>query len=292
METKEKSAIAILILLAIFAGFFFYYDSKLDKIEKGKQIKEEQKLSEMKNKIEALSLEAKEISIYDIDKAKEIYGKNSDKRVPLASLVKTMTVIVALEENLPYQNIKISGSALNQEGDNGLILNEVWKLSDLAKLTLLSSSNDGAKALSENTSNFVSMMNQKAKKLGLSSMVFYNSTGLDLDLQHAGAYGSAYDVNKMAMYALLLKPEIFNATTLSEITLKSLSGISHKVKNRDEALSKLPNVLFSKTGNTDLAGGNLTIIFKNKDGYKIAVTVLGSSINGRFSDMEKIISVL
>jgi D-alanyl-D-alanine carboxypeptidase len=53
----------------------------------------------------------------------------------------------------------------------------------------------------------------------------------------------------------------------------------------------MPNILFSKTGYTVLAGGNLTIIFKDKMKHDIAITVLGSTISGRFSDMEKLVNI-
>ena len=49
--------------------------------------------------------------------------------------------------------------------------------------------------------------------------------------------------------------------------------------------------IFSKTGNTTLAGGNLTIIFKNKIGHNMAITLLGSTEEGRFSDMEKLVEI-
>ncbi|MEK7104417.1 MAG: hypothetical protein AAB868_00065, partial [Patescibacteria group bacterium] len=54
----------------------------------------------------------------------------------------------------------------------------------------------------------------------------------------------------------------------------------------------IPNILFSKTGLTPLAGGNLTVIYKNKYGHNIAITILGSTSEGRFSDIERIVNML
>jgi D-alanyl-D-alanine carboxypeptidase len=135
-------------------------------------------------------------------------------------------------------------------------------------------------------------MNSKARRLGLLSATFYNSTGLDIDEHKAGAYATAEDVNQMNIYALKAYPEIFSATTFSDITLTSESGFLHNVKNTDVSLDKIPNVIFSKTGFTAIAGGNLAIIFKDKMNHDIAITLLGSTFSGRFTDMEKIVSVL
>ena len=96
----------------------------------------------------------------------------------------------------------------------------------------------------------------------------------------------------MASYAIKSRPEIFRATSWPEISLKSESGVVHSIKNTDVVVENIPNLLFSKTGNTILAGGNLSVVFKNKDGHEIAITVLGSSAAGRFTDMEKLVNAL
>ena len=105
-------------------------------------------------------------------------------------------------------------------------------------------------------------------------------------------FRSSEDANMLAIYALKTYPEIFKATTLPKISLKSLSNFTHEIKNTNTITNKIPNLLFSKTGFTELAGGNLTIIFKDKLDHEIAVTVLGSSILGRFSDVEKLVNLI
>ena len=296
LSKYEKSLITCFFLVALMAGFFFYSNFKnnqeIKKIELQIQIEKQKKISEINEKINALSLEAKAVSVYDIDSRQFIYGKNEDVALPLASLVKTMTILISLQ-NLPLDTIiEISPDAINQDGNFYLSVDEKWKLDDLAKFTLISSSNDGAYAIAKNVPSVVSKMNEKAKMIGMNDTSFLNSTGLDIDGEKAGAYASAKDANIMAAYALEAYPEIFNTTNLSKITFKSESGFVHKIENTDVLVDKIPNLLFSKTGFTSLAGGNLTIIFKNKEGHKIAITVLGSTQNGRFLDMEKLINVL
>ena len=126
----------------------------------------------------------------------------------------------------------------------------------------------------------------------MENTLFFNFTGLDIDNGFAGAYASAQDVNVMALYAFKAYPEIFGASVMPEINIKSESGVNHNIKNISNILDKIPNILFSKTGLTPLAGGNLTVIYKNKYKHIIAITVLGSTEEGRFYDVEKIVDTL
>ena len=153
------------------------------------------------------------------------------------------------------------------------------------------SANDGAYTLAS-SADFLENMNNKARKIGAENTLFVNFTGLDIDLNTAGALASAEDVNVMAMYAVRAYPEIFYATRTPEINLASESGFTHNFKNTNVVIDKIPNLLFSKTGFTEIAGGNLVIIFRDKKGNDIAVTVLGSTFDGRFSDMETIVNIL
>jgi D-alanyl-D-alanine carboxypeptidase len=262
-----------------------------------KYISEIERVKKIKTMLENTEVKAKALSVYNITQNKKIYGKNDDEALPLASLAKIMTVIVALDSNrniLSSDNIvSISKNASNQEGDYGLFVNERWNIYDLARLTLINSANDGAYALWENNpDNFLEKMNTKAHKLGMDHASFLNITGLDIDGVTAGGLASASDVNAMAIFAERAYPDIFSATLASEINLTSVSGFTHNFKNTDIVVNKIPNLLFSKTGFTDVAGGNLIVMFKDKSGEEIAVTVMGSTYDGRFDDMEKIVNVL
>jgi len=280
----------ILIIVALEAILFSIGNHKLNTISEN----EEKRIIKMQNALSQVSVEAKAFSVYDIDFNREIYGKDQNEMLPLASLSKTMTVLNALADYELDHIITISPNAISQFSDYRFFINEKWKVKDLAKFTLIGSSNDGAFALAENDNNFLEKINVKARKIGMENSLFLNSTGLDIDVYggKAGAYASAHDANIMATFAFKARPEIFSVTTLPEITLRSESGYIHKIKNTDIIAEKIPNLLFSKTGFTKLAGGNLTIIFKNKDEHRIVITVLGSSIEGRFSDMENLVNVL
>ena len=268
-------------------------------------INEENKIMKVQNILADIPIQAKAISVYDQTLNRKIYGKNDEISLPIASLAKIMTIITALNGRSMDEIISISSNALKQDTDYGFFVHEKFKIKDLAKFTLIGSANDGAYALAEKDDAFLEKMNNKARKIGMENTFFLNPTGLDIDENkagpprvgeplrvEAGAYASAQDVNIMAMYALKGYPEIFSASVMPGINIKSESGFEHDIKNTNLILDKIPNILFSKTGLTPLAGGNLTLIYKNKNEHIIAVTVLGSTIDGRFTDMEKIINTL
>jgi D-alanyl-D-alanine carboxypeptidase len=294
-ELKNNRLFVFIITIVIIEAVFFSVgNSKLNDAAK----LEETQLQKLETILENTALEAKAVSVYNITKSKKIYGKNDDIPLPMASLAKTMTVVTALNNHKLNDVVFIPLAAISQSGDYGLYGDEKWYMADLAKSTLIASANDGAYALTAGNPNFIEEMNTKAKRLGMNNTLFLNPTGLDIDLTQAGlpaqagGFVSASDANTMAIYALRRFPQIFEVTTAPEIEIISLSLFSHNFKNTNILVGKIPNLLFSKTGFTEIAGGNLTIIFKDSRGDDIAITVLGSTFSGRFTDMEKIVNVL
>ena len=278
----------ILFILALEAILFSFGNNKLNVAF----INEENEISKVQSMLADIPIQAEAVSVYDQTLDRKIYGKNDEVSLPIASLTKIMTVLIGLNNHKVDDTVSISQNALSQDTDYGFFVNEKFKIKDLAEFTLIGSANDGAYALAENADNSLGKMNSKAKIIGMENALFLNSTGLDMDEKSAGAFASAQDVNVMAMYALKAYPEIFNASAMPEINITSLSGFDHNIKNTNKILDKIPGILFSKTGFTPLAGGNLTVIYKNKNEHIIAITVLGSTEEGRFSDMEKIINTL
>lgn len=309
---KTHNPFLLIFIIAIIALAGVRYKQGVfildEQIKKG-----EIELLNLAKNLDETPLLARAVSVYDITDNKKIYGKRDNVSMPIASLAKIMTVLVSLQGHDLNDVVTISKPAINQFGDYGVLANEKWKIGDLARFTLVASANDGAYALSQNDSDFLEKANTRSKRIGMQGALFSNFTGLDIlqgnastsrggdallesiSEDHggvAGAYATAEEVNRLAWYALLAKPTVFSATTLPEIDLKSESGFTHKFKNTNPLVGKIPNLLFSKTGFTELAGGNLAIIFEDSRGHKIAVTVLGSTFDGRFSDMEKIVNVL
>jgi len=291
---RNNLLIFLLIIIACVAGLFLVENFKSDASIKEKELK----FQALKDTLDEVPVLARAVSVYDLEEGKELYGKNSRSALPLASLVKTMTVITAMSGQDKGGFVYISPQAVKQFGDYGLFAHEKWTKGDLVRFTLLTSANDGAYSLAESAEDFLGKMNLKAKKIGLEHGLFLNSTGLDIkdneaeSIANPGGYASALDANLMAVYALRAYPDLVKASIESEIDLRSESGFDHNFKNTNLFLDKIPNLLFSKTGFTDLAGGNLTVIFETATGKKIAITVLGSTMEGRFIDVEKLVNVL
>ena len=186
--------------------------------------------------------------------------------------------------------------AILQEGDSGLVVGEKWKLKDLLDFSLIISSNDGIYAVAEALNEYgsasgndaISLMNKKAKDLGLNDTVFSNPTGLDINGQMSGSYSSAYDISKLLENIIKNNPDMVSKTNTTAVRITSLSNISHIAINTNEAINDVPGMIASKTGFTDLAGGNLAIAFDAGIMHPIVVVVLGSTQEGRFSDIESL----
>ncbi len=248
-----------------------------------------------------LQLEAKSAYVFDMKKNEVLFKQNEFIQLPLASITKLMTALVATELFPKDSHIIIKKEFLHAEGDSGLFVDESWKLKDLLDFSLLVSSNDGVRSVTSvvgaldirtddydlGRKNFIEKMNQKAHELGLKQTYFINESGLD-EGGSSGGYGSAIDVSKLLQYILQNHPQIVEATKYQTINIKSGSKI-HIAKNTDIVLNQIPNLLASKTGYTDMAGGNLVVAFDASIGRPIIVVVLGSSEKGRFNDVSKLV---
>lgn len=265
------------------------------------------------NPFAEINLEAKAVIVFDALEKKIVYSLNDEEQLPLASLAKIMTAVVAREILPEYATVTIDRDSVKKEGDSGLRAGEKWRARDLLDLTLLVSSNDGAASLAaaaglvfagagQNTeglvadvatleNNFVARMNEKARSLDLAQTYFLNETGLDLQSQISGGYGSARDVATLLVYAVEKYPDLFEATRQSVFQVSPLAGKNRQAKNTNEVALKIPGLIASKTGYTDLAGGNLAVLMDIGLGHPIAIVVLGSSEQGRFADVEKLASI-
>jgi D-alanyl-D-alanine carboxypeptidase len=248
-------------------------------------------------------VQAKAVYIADLTTGQPIYAKNENTPLPLASLTKIMTMLLA-DSTVPKDTVvSISQQALDQDGDNGLVLNEQWRLKDLMDFSLMVSSNDGAEAIGETTDAtinresdtalpFSTYMNREAKVVGMQHATFLNANGLDINIPEkiTGGTASAKDMEMLLSYVLKNNPDVIDSTNLSQRVFTSLSGKTHVANNTDLIINQLPDVIASKTGYTVLAGGNLALAFDPGLNEPIIIVLLGSTENGRFTDMLKLAS--
>lgn len=244
----------------------------------------------------ALSLEATAAYVWDIERERTLYAKHEFEQLPLASLTKLMTVLVASEILKENARIEITAEALTPEGDSGLYAGEVWEAQDLIDYTLITSSNDGSHALAlgamrgqpQNSGGFIDAMNAHARSLGLTQTYFLNDTGLDVSTTTSGAYGSARDIAALLTYVYRNKASVFDASSQKERVFTSLSGFTHDATHTSSVTGALSGEVVAKTGFTDLAGGNLGIVAEPILGRPIAIVVLGSSKSGRDHDVTEL----
>mgnify|MGYP001559768523 CR=1 FL=1 len=254
----------------------------------------------------AVAIKAKAVYIYDVRTKTVLFAKNENTRLPLASLTKIMSALVAEDIGPLYSTITVSGEALEAEGDSGLYKDEKWSLKDILDFSLMTSSNDGMRAVAlslgalsragasskEIINDFVGEINRKAGILGLKNTYFLNETGLDESDIKGGAYGTAKDISILLEYILMHHPALFAATREVTTRFQSLDNRLHVATNTNDIVAEIPGLLISKTGFTDTAGGNLVIVFDPELGRPIIISILGSTEEGRFEDARALVAAV
>lgn len=244
---------------------------------------------------EDMQISAHAAYVWDVREQRALYNKNAGLELPLASLTKLMTALVAREHLAGDVSVEITAAAILQEGDSNLSSGERFSARALTDFTLLTSSNDGAYALAAAAGAalvpnnpeqaFIDAMNAKAVEIGLSQSHFTNPTGLDLDEEVSGSYGSARDMAFLMEYLVLEHPEILVQTREQVRTIYDGAGAQFEAENTNSTVVEIPGLIGSKTGFTDLAGGNLVIAFDAGLNRPIVISVLGSTREERFSDV-------
>lgn len=231
--------------------------------------------------------------VYDVAQDKVLFEKNGETQWPLASITKVMTALVASEHLAKNAVVSVPDTAVATYGESGIGTGARFSFADLLKVTLVASVNDAASALAlavtptlEGQGTFVDAMNKKAEEIGLAQTYYLNETGLDEGPNVGGGYGSARDVALLYSYIFRTKPEIFDGTDELVTTIADENGLTYTYENTNQTVRSIPGLLGSKTGLTDLSGGNLAIAFDLDFGRPIVVVALGSTEDGRFRDVQ------
>lgn len=251
-----------------------------------------------------LKSKAKALVMIDGKTGETLYSKNPDEQLAIASITKIMTVVVALENEDMTDKFKVSGAADRASGSTaGLKQGETVTLKDLIAGMLLPSGNDAAVCAAEGIAGsekeFVKMMNEKAKELGLKNTVYYNSTGLtprNADGKSTGKenVSSAADMAKLAKYAYETFPELDEIAAMEKYTMSKT-----ELQNEREVLTTNCLKIFDskyyypactglKTGTTPEAGKCL-LATAERNGRTLIVCLLGDmSDNGEYRWLEPV----
>lgn len=246
------------------------------------------------NAYEGVALIGKSAVVYDLATGEVLFARNEKAQLPLASLTKLLTVYAAATTLPATATVVVDEAALAAEGESGFVAGEAFSFDELARFTLVSSSNDGAAAIARATETRAAkpgpaMLASAAAAIGLSQTYAVNGTGLDESTSVSGGYGSALDVAKLAGAVLRVAPDIARASVEPSYTVTSTAGISHTLKNTNPYTDTIPGLLLSKTGFTDLAGGNLVVVYDAGIGHPVAIAVMGSTREGRFADVRELV---
>jgi D-alanyl-D-alanine carboxypeptidase len=233
-------------------------------------------------------VKGKSVLLYDLTTKKVLYSKNPKERVPMASLTKIMTAIIALENKRTDDRYVVSGADLVGEDAMGLTQGEVLTLSELLYGLVLHSGNDAAETLANSyptgRAGFIKAMNDKAKTLGLTNTNFTNPTGLEGDGEQ---YTTTYDLLVITKFALDNFPLFNKVASTFQYTIEETSG--HKayfLENETNLLSSYPGVKGVKTGYTPEAGLCL-VTYLDYGGHKIIGILLNS--DNRRGEMKELL---
>jgi len=189
-------------------------------------------------------------------KERILFEKNSQERMPIASLTKLMTAYVALKNyDLP------------EEMEKALYL------------ALIESNNEAAISLARANGEtaFIKSMNLEAESLGMENTFFINPTGLDGE--NGFNYSTVLDLAKFARHLTEEKHLILEISTLAEF---------ENSVNTNRLLGEISGVVGGKTGETRKAGDCLLLIIQAPENNGHIINVLLSSEN-RFEEMKKLI---
>lgn len=230
--------------------------------------------------------------VLDADSGTILHYQNGKERRQIASLTKMMTAVLVMEKigdldepvTIDEDSVYVDGTKVGcpRSGfcnSQRLKIGERISARNLLKAMLMNSANDAATALGKHVGGsveeFVGMMNQKAKDMGLSDTNFCTPSGLETPGNEISCYSSAYDIARIASHALKY-PEIWQIFKLpSNTVVTSVDGnTQHTILNTDMILDEMPNMLGGKTGFTPMAGYSLLVATQDESGKHTIINVL------------------
>ncbi len=206
----------------------------------------------------------------------ELYGLDADRELPIASTTKLMTALLTLEHT---RLAKVFADPDYQpaaaDSQLGLAPGERMSVHDLLLAMLLPSADDAAEDLAYNVGHgsiarFISMMNQRARQLGLKHTHYSTPIGLDTP----GNYSSPSDLVKLAAYVLRTQPFFARAVALRTAVLRTGDRV-RMVSNRNDLVGRVSWINGVKTGHT-LGAGYVLVASGRRGRMTLLSAVLGT----------------
>lgn len=224
--------------------------------------------------INALEVSAKGCVLIEAITGTVLYEKNAHDELPMASTTKIMTTLLCLESGDLDTQFVVDSEAIKVEGSSmGLVEGDIVTKRALCYGMMLPSGNDSANAtavkLGGSIESFATMMNDRAKKIGMEDSLFVTPSGLDSGEHHSTAYDMA-----------LLTREALKNPDFREICSQTTAQVNFGnppydrwLKNTNKLLSMYEGVIGVKTGFTDDAGRCLVSACERDGITLIAITL-------------------
>lgn len=224
-----------------------------------------------------------------------LYKKNENERLAPASMTKIMTMILVMEKlhdnSITLNDLVTTPKEAANLGGSQVYLCEGEQMSvhDLLKAMCIASANDAAMSLAfyigGNEKNFVNMMNNKVKELGLNNTNFITPYGFD-DENH---YSSCYDMAIMASYLINNYPNILNYTSIYEDYVREDTEKKFWLVNTNKLVKFIDGVDGLKTGWTNNSGYCLTATISKNNERFIVVNMGNSSPSIRNKEVSELL---
>lgn len=244
---------------------------------------------------EDLAPNSKSAILIEASTGRVLFEKNSDEQLKPASMTKIMSMLLIMEAidsgKLKFDDSVMISKNASSMGGSQIFLQEgdTYKVEELLKGIAIASGNDAVIALSEkvggSVENFVKMMNDRAKELGLTNTHFVNPHGLDAE----NHYSSARDMSIMGR-ELLKHEKILEFTSIYEDYLKKPDGSSTWLVNTNKLVRFYNGADGLKTGFTEGAGYCVTTTAKRGDLRIVSVVMGVSTPDQRSSDTTNLLN--
>lgn len=226
-------------------------------------------------KINASTTTAHSYTLMDMTTGRVLSSKDKDNPMLIASITKIMTAIIVIENTDISNIITVDDSILKAYGSGIYIqVGEEMSVKDMLYGLMLRSGNDAAVMLATYISNseeeFVKLMNNKAKELGMKNTRFNNSSGLD---EKGGNYSTSYDMALLTRYAM--QNEIYREIVKTKNHIVKTNYKTYSWTNKNKLLN-YDYITGGKTGYTEKAHRTL-VSTASIDNMNLVVVTLNDS---------------
>ena len=231
--------------------------------------------------------------LMEMSTGKVIYENNADEKSYPASVTKIMTVLLIMEAidsgKISYDDkVTCSENAASMGGSQiWFKVGEQLTIDEALKCICVVSANDVCVAMAEmiggNEENFVKMMNDKAKELGMNGTNFANAHGID-DPNH---YTTARDIAIMSRELMTKHPDVTKYTT---IWMDSIRGGTFQLSNTNKLIRYYEGATGLKSGYTSTAMYNLSATATKNNMSLVAVVLTAPSSEVRNEEAKQLLN--